>query len=236
MLFFEISKNIGNGKTIHAGQHGVSAEVQAREQRDFLDRIGLAERYARPGQPFLAITHGVSGSGKTYVSQIALERTGAIRLRSDIERKRLFGLAANQSSRSSLNRGIYTEQTSERTFERLAELARSVITAGYPVIVDATFIQHARRRAFAQLAMALNVPFVILSCRADDDVLEARIARRQSAGEDASEADIHVLRRQQQLAEALDENEQHAAIIIDSASSASLAQAAAQLASLAGAP
>lgn len=217
---------------IHAQQKDVSDRVQRREWQDFAERMALAERYARPGRPFLAITCGLSGSGKTHISQIALEHMGAIRLRSDVERKRLFGLSANQSSGSTLHRGIYDDRTSDRTFERLAELAGRVLAAGFPVIVDATFILSARRRPFARLAAAMNVPFVILHCHADDAVLEARIARRRSARTDASEADIDVMRRQKQLVQALDTSEQRAAIAIDAGDEASLTRALDRLAAL----
>lgn len=221
---------------IHAGQRDVSAEVKEREQRDFLARIEIAERYAKPCEPFLAITTGLSGSGKTHVSQIAVERTGAIRLRSDVERKRLFGLAPHQASASSLHEGIYHESASDRTFDRLAELARQVLAAGHSVIVDATFLLHARRQPFVELAAAMNVPFVILSCQADDAVLERRIALRQAARSDASEADIDVMRGQKAFAQALDASEQRAAIVIDAGDDASLTRAIDRLAALGGTP
>lgn len=219
---------------IRAHQSEASAQVRRRTSQDFLDRLALAERHAQPGRPYLAITRGLSGSGKTHVSQLALERTGAIRLRSDVERKRLFGLHAGASSHSPLQRGIYDDRANERTFARLAELARSVVEAGYPVIVDATFILHARRRTFAELAAALQVPFAILDCRAEDAVLEARLLRRQTRRADASEAGIDVMRRQKQLAEALAPSERHAAIVIDTGDEASLARAIEQLAALGG--
>lgn len=215
---------------IHAAQRQASADVRERERRDFTDRIALAERYVRGRPPFLAITSGLSGSGKTHVSQVALERTGAIRLRSDVERKRLHGFAAHQASGSDLNQGIYDVAASDRTFARLLELARLVIEAGYPVIVDAAFILRRRRRPFAELATAMNVPFVILRCQADDTVLEARIARRRAARADASEADLAVMRRQKQLDEALDAEEARAAVAIDAGDEASLDRALEHLA------
>jgi len=219
---------------IHAGQRDVGAEVKERERQDFLARIEIAERYAKPGKPFLAITTGLSGSGKTHASQLALERTGAIRLRSDVERKRLFGLAADHDSASGLHEGIYHERASERTFERLAELAQQVLAAGHSVIVDATFLLSVRRQLFARLAAAMNVPFVILSCRADDAVLERRIAMRQAARSDASEAGIEVMRGQKAFAQALAADEERAAIVIDTGDEASLDRAIDRLAVLGG--
>jgi len=210
---------------IHAGQDSVSTDVKQGERRDFLERIALAEHYAQPSRPFLAITSGLSGSGKTHVSQLALERTGAVRLRSDVERKRIFGLATKESSASALHQGIYEESANARTFEHLAELARRAIEAGYPAIVDATFILRNRRRPFAELAATMKVPFVILACRADDTLLERRIAARQAARSDASEADLEVMRGQKEIAQVLDADEERAAIVIEAGDNASITQA-----------
>lgn len=210
---------------IHASQSDVDADIRARERKDFAQRIALAERYARPARPFIAITCGLSGSGKTYLSQLALERTGAIRIRSDIERKRLGGLAAGVSSGSGLNAGLYSSQTSDLTFEQLARLARTVIAAGFAVIVDATFIHRSRRRTFADLAATLGVPFVILHCRAPNHVAEARIAKRRAAGTDASEADVHVFRHQRQHSDAFTPEEEAAVIPVDTENEPSIAAA-----------
>ena len=68
-----------------------------------------------------------------------------------------------------------------------------VIEAGYPVIVDATFLQFAWRERFRQLSVSLAVPFVLLHFEADRDTLCSRIRARQMAGGDPSEAGIEVL-------------------------------------------
>ena len=65
-----------------------------RLSRELANYLELAHRSTRPRTSFLAITHGVSGSGKTQGSQAVVERMAAIRIRSDLERKRLAGVAA----------------------------------------------------------------------------------------------------------------------------------------------
>ncbi|MCC6531769.1 MAG: AAA family ATPase [Burkholderiales bacterium] len=217
---------------IRARQSGQTAAQSTRDWQEFLHRIALAEGYAGPARPFLAITCGLSGSGKTYVSQSVLEATGAIRVRSDVERKRLCGLDACDDSSSALGEGIYSSETTERTFGHLAGLARTIVESGYPVIVDAAFIRRERRVPFQRLAETLGVPFAIIHCTAADEVLTARIEQRRAGGEDASEADLDVLRAQQAMAQPPDASEHAVTIAVDSADPASVRSLAERLAGL----
>ena len=167
--------------------------------------VDVAGAFARGAGTFLAITCGLSGSGKTYLSERVVERTQAIRIRSDVERKRLAGLDPLARSDSALDGDLYARQASDRTFERLEALARTLLEAGHPVVVDATFIERDRRLPFQALAASLGVPFVVLHCRATDAVLARRIEQRLARGKDASEADHSVLeaqRKRQQPVEA----------------------------------
>ncbi|MEN8206357.1 MAG: AAA family ATPase [Pseudomonadota bacterium] len=163
---------------------------------EYASYMELASRYVRPPLPVLIITHGVSGSGKSFYASRLAERLGAIQIRSDLERKRLHGYPAGADTQSGIKAGMYSSDASERTYEQLALLARTVIGAGYPVIVDATFLQFTWREQFRQLSCALTVPFVLLHFAADKDTLRARIRGRQAAGGDPSEADIGVLEAQ----------------------------------------
>jgi predicted kinase len=120
---------------------------------------------------------------------------GAVRLRADVERKRLFGLRPAERS-GGIEGGIYTAQASQQTHERLAQLAALVLKAGYTVLVDATFLNIDTRRRFRALAQALQVPCRILAFEAPLAVLRQRVLARQAQGADASEADVAVLESQ----------------------------------------
>lgn len=164
--------------------------------------------------PRLMITHGLSGSGKSTVASELLAVAGAIRIRSDVERKRLFGLSALQRSADhAVN--IYTPEATRRTFERLAEGARVALQAGYPMIVDAAFLRRDERMAFRALAAELGVPFSILWCRADETRMRERLVARAVGGKDASEADLAVLERQIATHEALDAEERAFTLEVD---------------------
>ncbi len=179
--------------------------------------LALAARLANDVDPRLAITHGLPGSGKTFASQALLEAAGALRVRSDVERKRLAGLAALQSSRDVVPGGIYGSTGSDRTYARLRQIAHTALASGWPIIVDAAFLRRAERARFAALAEATAVPFSILDCIAPLALLRERIARRKAGGADASEADLGVLERLAKEAEPLDERERARAIVVDPA-------------------
>jgi hypothetical protein len=147
----------------------------------------------------LLITHGLPGSGKTFAAQRLLEQEGAIRLRSDVERKRLFGLGMLEGSRArGLN--LYNADTTTRTYEHLFETACIALKAGYPVILDAAFLRRGERAKAIALARALGVPFAIIDCQAPLPVLRERLLARRG---DPSEADLPVLERLHTTAEPL---------------------------------
>jgi aminoglycoside phosphotransferase family enzyme/predicted kinase len=176
---------------IRAGQAGISRHARSDEMAACRSYLALARQCLGQYSPALIITHGLPGSGKTTFAQLALQQMGAIRIRSDVERKRLFGLGTLQSSRD-LGGNIYSQAATTRTYARLHELARGLLAAGFTVIVDAAFLKREERESFRQLAQSLSAPFVIASLSATDAVLRERVRQRRN---DASEADVAVLEK-----------------------------------------
>jgi uncharacterized protein len=160
--------------------------------------------------------HGLSGSGKTTVAQKMLQAFGAVRVRSDVERKRLHGLAAGARTHAQPYRGIYAPESTRLTYDRLKQVARDVVESGYCVIVDAAFLWRAERDEFRVLARELGARFLIASCRASEAVLRSRVARREAAMSDASEAGVAVLENQLATQQALGADELAYAATIDS--------------------
>ena len=185
---------------IRASQTGISKHDKADALAACRSYLLLAEASLATHRPALIITHGLPGSGKTTFAQAALERLQAIRIRSDVERKRLFGLAPLADSRSQVGGGMYSAEATRRTYTRLHELARELLVAGFSVIVDAAFLKREERKQFCELARDLAVPFVIASMQASKATLSARIMQRHK---DASEADISVLENLQAVQEPL---------------------------------
>ncbi len=180
------------------------------------DYVHRALALSRLPAPRLVILCGLSGSGKTSLAAALSERLPLIHIRSDVERKRLFGLPPLARTRAAPGAGIYAPDAGERTYGRLLALAERVIGAGHGVLVDATFLAADRRLAFSNLARRLGCPFDILALDAPRAVLCERVASRYAAGDDASEADLDVLRHQLASREPLSAAERERAVFIDS--------------------
>jgi uncharacterized protein len=186
---------------------GLAATMRS-DAEDRRQHIELASRYTRRETPQLWITHGFSGSGKTTRSEAVVQRRDAFRIRSDVERKRLFGLSTSSRPSIELRRELYSDSTNGRTYARLSDLADKVLKAGYSVIVDATFLKEKDRRHFYELARRHGVAVSILDCHSDPITLRQRIANRIERDDDASDADLDVLEHQMAHHEPLSELEQ----------------------------
>jgi hypothetical protein len=184
-----------------SGSSSIAALALARRY------LAQARRCSQPTEASLTITHGFSGSGKSTAAQALVESAGAVRIRGDVERKRLFGLRAQERSGSALGAGLYTPEATAATYARLCELALPVLQARMPVVLDASFLRRSQRDEARRFARQQGVPFAILDLDVDRDTLRQRVLKRAALPNDASEADLEVLEAQFRSAEPLDEDE-----------------------------
>lgn len=183
--------------------------------REYQEYVNLASLFSEKKSPCIVITHGLSGSGKSSYAKSLADYYGAIRIRSDIERKRLANIAELNSSHSDAGGGLYDASNSEQTYEHLLWLARRIVETGFSVIVDATFLKAEQRKRFCDLAKSENMLSIIMELTAPDSVLESRISKRMNKGDDPSEATLSVLALQQTIIEALQPSEADVVIQID---------------------
>ena len=214
----------------------VRAKVAAIKQAQSGSEGHDAERYlatavelTAPARPMLVITHGLSGSGKTSVTDELVRRLPALRVRSDLERKRLHGLKASARSGSRVGAGLYSDAATRRTYAALAAAADALLRNGQTALVDAAFLRRSERLAFRQVAAVNAARFLLLDCTARPEELRRRIRARARAGRDASEADIAVLEHQLRTQEPLDGAERRATVTVDTEREVPYAQLGARL-------
>jgi aminoglycoside phosphotransferase family enzyme/predicted kinase len=148
---------------------------------------------APPPPKFIAIG-GLSGTGKTKLARalapLIKPMPGAVIVRSDVERKALFGVGETEK----LPADAYTGDVTARVYATLAEKARRILAAGHSVIVDAVFAQPQERAAIAEAAKSAKIRLNGLFLTAN---LETRLGRVGARARDASDADAAVARAQE---------------------------------------
>lgn len=196
-----------------AGSATVS-ERAALEAR-MSERVAAAIRFMAEKPAALVIMHGVSGSGKSWLSERLIPEIRALRIRSDLERKRLAGSAPPAEPALGVGQGHYTAASVDRAYRRLAECADSALAGGCSVIIDATFLERTHRELFRTLAGQYRCAWLIVSCTADAATLGTRIDLRARGGVDPSEADRHVLDHQLRTQQPLSAEELPDTVMID---------------------
>lgn len=180
---------------------------QAAILQQYRSYANLAESYCAIPARFLAITHGTSASGKSTVAMQLVESLGAVRIRSDYERKRLFG-EQDAAQGNAVGEGIYNASASAATYQHIHELAKLALQSGYAVVLDATYLRADSRQQAGDVAQACGVPFLILDCHAPEAVVQKWLNERRQAGQDPSDATAEVIAAQQANREPLNAEEQ----------------------------
>ncbi|MGE3320339.1 MAG: AAA family ATPase [Candidatus Berkiella sp.] len=176
-------------------------------QQELTAFLQLAKHYTQPGKPELMIMMGPSGSGKTLYSEELITQQQAIRLRSDVIRKQLFGLDPMTKSTAAQKQALYSPEATMRLYQHLQKVAKTLISYGYSVIIDATCLQEWQRALFIEVAKQTQIDFEIFLFICPIEVLEQRLISRATQ-QDASDADASILGMQIDEAEPLTEEEE----------------------------
>ncbi|NJN50774.1 MAG: AAA family ATPase [Gammaproteobacteria bacterium] len=188
LRYYVVYRSLVRAKVAALQYEGRGGDPDALERR-FNTHLAFAQLQTGTAQPRLYHTCGLSGSGKSWLSERLVVLLEAVRIRSDVERKRARPAAAIAYSKAAI----------DAVYEHMSGSAEAVLAGGTSVIVDATFIESAQRDRFAELARRSGAQLTIIYTRAPREVLETRIAARALQGGDPSDADVAVLAAQLQV-------------------------------------
>ena len=191
-LFTGVRAVVRSKVTAMQAEQGGDATLREKA-RAFFD---FAMASFKSGEPRLVAIGGLSGTGKSTVARHLAPSlggpAGALHLRSDIIRKRLF----NVGPLDRLPQEAYAPEVGARVYAEMFRLAGHALEAGQAVVTDAVFAQEDERNRAAEVASEAGVPFAGIWLEADPAVLEDRVRRRSQQANDASDADVEVLHRQ----------------------------------------
>ncbi|WP_244564276.1 bifunctional aminoglycoside phosphotransferase/ATP-binding protein [Rhizobium sp. RU36D] len=171
------------------------ADTDGRMTKAAKAYFDFAADLLKPSQPRLIAIGGFSGTGKSTLAEALVPRIGqppgARILESDRLRKALY--ATELSTRLPLE--AYQPDVSAKVYALMRDKARSLLTSGGTVIVNAVFDRPQERAEIQRVAREAGASFDGVWLKADPETLRRRILARPQG---ASDATVDVLEKQLQ--------------------------------------
>ncbi len=184
----------------------MASSIMAKQSTgtDRLPHIDTANQYlqlageiaAQERPQFLAITAGVTGTGKSTVARLVAEHWDAVHLQTDAIRRELAGIGPTERSGSDIAGGIYTKEMSQRTYAEMHRRAEQALAEGSSVIMDGTHLRPEFRRRSLDVTRSTEATTIIVECALDDREAIGRLKTRYSSGQSESEGRPEVHARQ----------------------------------------
>jgi predicted kinase len=111
-----------------------------------------------------------------------------VHIRSDVERKRLFGVALGDR----LPQSAYAPEVSDTVYGICRKRALLALAVGRTVILDAVHAKPTERADAAELARQAGVPFTGLWLEAPPELLRKRVASREGDVSDATPSVVDI--------------------------------------------
>ncbi len=177
----------------------------------FLKYLALTQSYQKNSPPKLIIMHGLSGSGKSHISEQITKTSPTIRLRSETERNRLY----KELQKKGKNLQLHSPEINARLSQHLISLTEQVLSLGYSVIVDGTFLKQHFRQKYIDIAQKLAIDICIISCLCNTKLMEARLVKGINTRSSDSNFSLERLAHQRSYQQPLNEQEQALQIEVD---------------------
>ena len=156
--FFLAVRAAIRAKVTAARMERATASERAEIAKSARAYFEFARRAIAPAPPKFIAVGGLSGTGKSRLARDLAPHVapmpGAVIVRSDVERKALFGAGETEK----LAADAYTPAVTERVYAAIADKAVRIVAAGHSAIVDAVFARPQERDAIAEAAKAANIP------------------------------------------------------------------------------
>ena len=160
-----------------------------------------------PPRPALIITAGLMGSGKSFLAEALGKRLGVTPIRADIVRKEIHGLSPLQPQPERYGQGIYSSESTLRTYRAMLEMARARLHRGEPVILDASFILRKHQSIALEVARETRARFRVLHCQCPEAVAKERLFTRLGQQGEPSDGRWELYHEQKAAFEPLDQTE-----------------------------
>jgi len=177
----------------------------------FTKYMQLTQRYQQKRQPVLMLMHGLSGSGKSYLSRKIIENTDFIRLRSETQRTRIHKELLKKGKKLDL----HSPEVNSRLSQHLLTLTQNILKIGYNVVVDGTFLKQHFRQKYISVAQQLQVPLYFVSCSCEEKLMKARLVRGINTRSHDSDFSLERLSTQQAYQQPLCVDQQKHQIIVN---------------------
>lgn len=203
LTFYQVYRAMVRAKISALRSHQLETQPRLAKQT-----LAIAHHYIEQAEdiayhiktPKLILMQGVSGSGKSHYAQQLLHYEDAIIISSDIERKRLYGIPPLHRVTASEKPQLYSSEMSQKTYQRLLILSEQLLTLGFSVIVDATFLKESHRQPFQSLATNIECDFKLFYIDPTQHLTQIshNLKHRQQTNQDPSDATLDVMKMQYQ--------------------------------------
>ncbi len=197
---------------------GSDKNLAGKEREQALSQVwgyfALAESYAGE-RPFLVITSGLTGTGKSSVAEDLAHDLNASLFQSDRIRKEITGVPLEEHRFEPFSKGIYSEEISRKTYQTLLLSGEEELKKGRSVILDASFLRSEERKQAQGLAEKMGVPFFVVEVTCPEQEVRRRLALRLQKGGVPSDGRWEIYLAQKQIADPVTEVPTDRHLLID---------------------